>query len=668
MSWRLDSRRRMILFLLAAVALGLQFVLDATRTAGRQDDYDLKLEAARRAERAYEAVREHRDLVGANVDLVNDPGSTGLVGPEVSLITNAAGDLDAKLTSLNPNFAAIFVEYFRQAGLAPGDPVAVAISGSFPGVNIALYAALEAMELRPVVITSVGASNWGANDPQFTWLDMETLFFETGIFHTRSAAATFGGGNDMGRGLSPAGRELIREAIARNGVPLLESRDIDDAIVKRMSFYTEAGRGRAYRLYVNVGGGIASIGSRHNRTLLPAGLTFELRGHNWPRKGTLVLMNDRGVPVVHLLGVVGVARRHGLPIAPDYHPLPGEGEIFVREMYRWPLAAGFLVLYGLACVLILAPEVRRGLFDRLTRRPPPATAALLAAALLGLAAPDARAANWREVDPADKGAATCVRSGGQRFTYHALGPDRAVVFRVQGPRRVKLLTRQALSAGGTAGAGYAVSVVLDGSEILHKTFAGDEPGDNALCDGAVLSALERAYVEVPRGEHELRVTAATDGGRVYGRLFRDVKRAVAGNVPYAPEAWAESATLQFESGKQSEYYRFTADQPLVVAVTGPTHLQLFTRLDFARGMLGSQNYTIEVLCDGAPWSTYHYDTTRLPNAFYPDRPDLLPGSRRKAVITVPAGRHVYTVRCVRPDRCGITARVLMPRRDLEQSP
>ena len=238
---------------LAVTALLMQMVLDMTRAPTRQWDYDLKLEAATQAERAYAAVRHHRGLEGATLDLVNDPAGTGLIGPEISPITNASGDLEAKLTSLNPNFAAVLVQYFRQAGLKPGDPVAVAVSGSFPGMNICLFAAMETMDLRPVVITSVGASNWGANSPDFTWLDMETLFFEKGIFHTRSQAATFGGGNDMGRGLSPAGRQLLHDSIIRNDVPFIESKNIEDAISQRMTFYEGESRGRPYSLYVNVG-------------------------------------------------------------------------------------------------------------------------------------------------------------------------------------------------------------------------------------------------------------------------------------------------------------------------------------------------------------------------------------------------------------------------------
>ena len=353
------SRRPLILGGLAVLALLLQGVLEWTRTPVRQRDYELKLAAAENAHEAFLAVRRHRLMEGAAVDLVNDPAGTGLVGPEFSRITNARGDLEAKLTSLNPNWAAVMVDLFRRAGLKAGDPVAVAVSGSFPGLNIAVYAALEALELAPVVITSVGASMWGANDPAFTWLDMERLFFEERIFHVHSVAASLGGGDDMGRGLSPDGRQLLFDAIERSEVPLLDSENIEQAITARMSLYEERLRGRPCRCYVNVGGGVASLGSSQNRILIPRGLSMTLAAENWPRKGSMVLMADKGVPVIHLLEIAELAREYGLPVAPDYLAGPGEGDIFVRDSYRLPLVAVFFVIYAGLCAVVLAPDVRR---------------------------------------------------------------------------------------------------------------------------------------------------------------------------------------------------------------------------------------------------------------------------------------------------------------------
>ena len=40
---------------------------------------------------------------------------------------------------------------------------------------MAVLSALKAIEAYPVTITSVGASQWGANQVDFTWLDMEKI-------------------------------------------------------------------------------------------------------------------------------------------------------------------------------------------------------------------------------------------------------------------------------------------------------------------------------------------------------------------------------------------------------------------------------------------------------------------------------------------------------------
>ncbi len=368
MSWRLDNRRKWVLLGLAVLALALQALLEVSRVPTRQRDYESKLAAAERAAEAFAILRDWRQLSGAHLDLLNDPAGTGLIGPEFSPITNAQGNLEAKLTSLNPNWAAVLVGYFRQIGLGPGDLVAVALSGSFPGLNIALFAAMETMRLRPVVITSVGSSMWGANSPDYTWLDMETVLYDAGIFTTRSLLASYGGGNDMGRGLSPDGRRMILAAAERNGVPLLAVQNIEQAIAKRMAFYAEHSRGRNYRCFVNIGGGIASLGNTHNRVLLKSGLNLDLGRHNWPRKGTMVLFSEKGVPVIHFLRLVSLARQHGMPVSPDSLPPPGEGDTFVRPMYRLPLVVGVLFFYCLLCCAVLAPQLRGGLFDRLPGR------------------------------------------------------------------------------------------------------------------------------------------------------------------------------------------------------------------------------------------------------------------------------------------------------------
>ena len=97
---------------------------------------------------------------------------------------------------MNPNFAAVVVEWLKELGVKSGDVVAVGASGSFPAMNIAVYAALHELGIEPIIISSTAASQWGANEPSFTWLDMEAVLRKSDVFPYKSVAASLGGVGD----------------------------------------------------------------------------------------------------------------------------------------------------------------------------------------------------------------------------------------------------------------------------------------------------------------------------------------------------------------------------------------------------------------------------------------------------------------------------------------
>ena len=338
------------LSVLAVLAMAVAEKLRHPVSARFHDD---KLRAARLAALAQRAIQSERWGSDSVIDTVNDPNETGLIGEEFTLITTDRGVIQAKLTSLNPNFAAVVVDYLREAGFRRDDAVAVAVTGSFPALNVAVLAAIESLGGEAVMISSVGASMWGANDPGFCWLDMERFLAEKGIFRTRSVAASLGGGADRGRGLSPEGRRLIREAAGRNGVPLIEEPTLEESIARRLEIYDERAEGRRYAAFINVGGGLGSLGAAENGRLIAPGLNLELGMHNYPRKGAMVRMGERGIPVIHLLDINELAGRNGMPVAPVPLPEVGEGEIFTREEYRIAAVSLVLAIYVGLTVLVL---------------------------------------------------------------------------------------------------------------------------------------------------------------------------------------------------------------------------------------------------------------------------------------------------------------------------
>jgi poly-gamma-glutamate system protein len=236
----------------------------------------------------------------------DDPGKTGIVGEEMSPLVTTLGSLSAKRQSADPVFAAVVVDLLEQAGVREGDVIAAGFSGSLPGLNLAVLAAAGAMKLDPIIISSVGASQWGATDPAFTWLDMERALGERKVFPFRSAAAAAGGGFLLEEGAALAGA-----AIQRSGLQEISGETHADVVLRRMALYLERAKGRPIRAFVNVGGASANVG-RCDQGRLPPGLVRRLPACAAEKQGILHRFLMQGVPVIHLLHVQSLGRRYGI--------------------------------------------------------------------------------------------------------------------------------------------------------------------------------------------------------------------------------------------------------------------------------------------------------------------------------------------------------------------
>jgi poly-gamma-glutamate system protein len=354
--WR--NRPDLLLVALALLGMTLHWLVEGTKQMKPQPFLNEKLAAATRTDRCFVALRLARLGAPPTQDQENDPQASGLIGQEHTLTTTDRGVLEAKITTINPNFAAIFVEYFHKVGLKAGDAVAFSVTGSFPALNVAGIAAAEEMRLRPIVITSVGASMWGANDPTFTWLDMERLLNERKLLQTQSVAASIGGSNDRGRGLSPKGRSLLRDAIERSKTVLISEPTLEQAVGRRIEIYDREAGPRGVRAFVNIGGGSASLGNAQNANLIRPGVSRMLPPYNWTQKGALHAYAKRGVPIIHILNVESIASTHGLPLTPEAVPPVGEGEIFHRPAYDLRVALPALLTYLVLCFGVLRARQR----------------------------------------------------------------------------------------------------------------------------------------------------------------------------------------------------------------------------------------------------------------------------------------------------------------------
>lgn len=347
--WKPQSISRKALALIAVLSLAGVAVVERFPVERPQPNYKEKLAAASLAYDALLAVKEARLERGIAIEPGSDPMQSGLIGVPMSGVTTVIGHLRAKQVSVNPNFAAVIVEMLQKAGVRRGDTVAIGVSGSFPATNCCVYAAVESLDLKPVIISSAASSQWGANFEEFLWLDMERELFDRGVFKHRSVAASVGGVEDRGLGMSEAQLKTIRDGIERNNLQFVDAATFVEGVEKRMAIYEEHAGGRPIAAYINVGGGTISVGKRVGKRLFEPGLNLHLPRRLGGVDGVMVRFAKEGVPVIHLTQIVDLAERYALTTDATNLPAPGQGGVFVGQEYnRW--LAGGVLLSVLGCL------------------------------------------------------------------------------------------------------------------------------------------------------------------------------------------------------------------------------------------------------------------------------------------------------------------------------
>jgi poly-gamma-glutamate system protein len=363
--WRPRTVSRTALVLIAGFSVVGLLVVEKKPVESDRPHHEEKRTASQLAENAMTQVYYARAQIEPEIDPYTDPTESGLIGLAMSPVTSISGDLTAKQTSANPNFAAVIVEMLKRANVGQGDVVAVACSGSFPALNICTYAALETIQAKPVVISSAAASQWGANVPELLWIDMEKILQEKGIFSTRSVATSIGGYEDRGLGLSDEGLKMVDDAIKRSGLNVINAETFEQNIEQRIQLYKDHASGKPIKLYINIGGGTVSVGRTLGKKLFHPGLNRRPPGRIQELDGVMPRLINEGIPIIHLVRIAELAERYGLPVAPTSQSeiSVGSGGIFRGSDYSKLLATAVLVIV----LLMLYGFIRSDIGFRLLR-------------------------------------------------------------------------------------------------------------------------------------------------------------------------------------------------------------------------------------------------------------------------------------------------------------
>jgi len=294
------------------------------------------------------------------------------------------------------------------------------------------------------------------------------------------------------------------------------------------------------------------------------------------------------------------------------------------------------------------------------------TLGVVAVALAAVLAQVSSAANWKSLRPADHSAKARIWIGGKERTYYHFTADEPLTFSVDGPTRVKILTRVRVPNDRET-VEYGVSISRDGVhvETVEKDAYPKESAFYVAFNSFRPGVIRRIYIDVPTGRHGYELRAV---GRypVDARLLESAETKPS-LVSLAPRDYGSVETLYYRD-KELTYYLMTKDESVVLDVIGPTSIKVNTRLLYDGTMLGEQSYIVGVREPDVPESLYRIDAEPSQTVVCRDRDDVIPGALRHFMLKVPKGAHTYEFRLVDTTAGGLAVKFYIPRGDLTNEP
>ena len=354
------------IFIILAVIITLN-----TSSYSINRNYDIQINASNRSLNAMKVLKEREIVVskdynyGFFYESFSDKKyydeknlNTGMIGAEYTAITTTTGNLDSKKTSLNPNFAAVYIKMFNQLSLKKGDEIVINTSGSFPMLGISCIMAAEEYGLKPFVMASIGASSYGATNPAFTIFDMLEYLYEQDLIKSRISIISLGGTNDVGENFGQYNgyhdRNTIIERIKQSNITFIQEKKFDANIEKRLQLINQ--KCQNVKLFVNIGGNSVGLGINENTYYKVNGILYAKKykktGLSLYNKGLLERYLGNGVNCIQMLNIKKIASDYDVEYGFNELPKVGTGNSYSEVSYNltYPIIAiivviAFLVYY-----------------------------------------------------------------------------------------------------------------------------------------------------------------------------------------------------------------------------------------------------------------------------------------------------------------------------------
>jgi len=336
---RFKKETKLYLILLAALLSLLIIEIFFTKIEGRVDHNKMR-EAVSLTENWFNDIAKMKKERNISSDAKTGIRYSSLIGDEFTDITTTLGSLEAKEISTNPEFAALMVKYLSDAGIDSSQSIGIILSGSFPALAISTFAAVQTLKLNAIIISSIGASMFGANQLGATWIEMEKYLILNGNLKYKSSIITTGAEDDNGGGLSEEGLELMENTAEHLSIKLYMPASLEESIQKKLNFFLE----NNVRLIVNIGGNQTVLGGCVHSSNIPNGFQKTYKSCRHSNRGIIAWVSEKNIPFINLLNIKKLAIENDISINPSVVP---SGSIYMaRKTEKFPALLFIICISG----------------------------------------------------------------------------------------------------------------------------------------------------------------------------------------------------------------------------------------------------------------------------------------------------------------------------------
>jgi hypothetical protein len=234
---------------------------------------------------------------------------------------------------------------------------------------------------------------------------------------------------------------------------------------------------------------------------------------------------------------------------------------------------------------------------------------------------------------------------GKRREYFVLEEGRSIEIKVQGPSRLKVVSRAILNSAADS-TEYTYLALRKGSRktltFSHRTHASDKAEFVGAAEGAI-SASRNKIVDIPRGEHVYTFYLPKNSGRKLFLRFALDTNAFTNGTPVVAMTPGEFTTqVDLVTAEEvSAYYRIGTGEHVAMTLIGPATLKVMARIEFDVNMSGKQKWKVQVTEDGRVKGTYSLTSIKSDITTYHQLSTLAASRAEVFYVEVPAGKHRY---------------------------